>query len=219
VCAGPSCADWIQKECTGWQNEVERAMPTIVVRAIGHDGCDLDLARVLVDGETLATRIEGQPLRIDPGPHVVRVEAANDAPVEQRIVLSAGEKNRRLFVSFARPGAACTPAPRASEDRSRSSLSPAAVGVGAVGLLALGVGAALDISFWAQKPEFDRCRPACDPARADPWQMRGHVAEVLLGVGALTLAGAAYLFFAGMPHSSKSATVRTSGLVPTQGMD
>lgn len=118
TCAREVCPALIAKSCQRWLSDLEVAVPTIVIGARDADGGDVVAARVLVDGEVVAEKLDGMPRRVDPGEHVVRIER-NDDPAhtapqasEVRVVVRAGEKGRPIVVTFAPlAGPASPPSP------------------------------------------------------------------------------------------------------------
>jgi hypothetical protein len=102
ACSRPACPAPVKSFCAQKVVEVESSLPTIVVAIKDAEGHDVVDARVLVDGEPLADKLEGMALPVDPGPHVFRCEHAGSAPVEERVVIRQGEKNRLLLFTFSR---------------------------------------------------------------------------------------------------------------------
>src|SRR5262249_24455549 len=94
ACAQEACPAELRKDCLRWTEDIGRSTPTIVVHAVGAYACDLEEARVVVDGQLVADRLQGKAIPLDPGAHGVSVEAAGLAPIEERVVLSEGQKNR-----------------------------------------------------------------------------------------------------------------------------
>lgn len=93
ACSAETCPSIVSKACTEWVRTVTDSMPTLVVGAevSGRDIVDADWS---IDGERVGSRLDGRPIALDPGEHVVRVEAPELPPSSERIVLRMGEKNR-----------------------------------------------------------------------------------------------------------------------------
>src|SRR5262249_25832670 len=66
VCAESACPRVLRQDCARWVEEIQRATPSIVVHAVGADGCDVVDARVVIDGQAVADRIAGTPITLDP---------------------------------------------------------------------------------------------------------------------------------------------------------
>lgn len=113
ICVRDVCPRIIVKSCTRWMGELEDAMPTVVLGAKDDAGQDLTAAHVTMDGAALTEVLDGQPIAVDPGPHVLRFEKAGSEPAEEHIVIRAGEKNREVAVTMHSAGGApaSTPSP------------------------------------------------------------------------------------------------------------
>jgi hypothetical protein len=140
VCARPSCPAIIRKDCADWLVEVERNLPSIVVRAVDGNGKDLADVRVSVDGNVVAERLDGRPLSIDPGEHAIRYESPGAAPVMEKILVRQGETNRLVSVSLS------SAKDRRPTATASSGSVPAYWFVGGAGVVLAGVGAALWLS-------------------------------------------------------------------------
>ncbi|HEY6463012.1 MAG TPA: hypothetical protein VIY73_22740, partial [Polyangiaceae bacterium] len=92
VCLRDVCPKIVVQSCTRWMRELEDAMPTVTLAAKDAAGQDLTAAHVTVDGAPLTEVLDGKPVAVDPGPHVLRFEKAGSEPAEEHIVLGAGEK-------------------------------------------------------------------------------------------------------------------------------
>src|SRR5688572_27564987 len=104
ICIRDACPTFVRNECTEWLAEVEASLPTVVLAARRGDQ-DLDGVRVTMDGQPIADRLTGAAIPLDPGAHVFRFELEGSPPIEQRVLVRVGEKNRRVAVSFGAEGA------------------------------------------------------------------------------------------------------------------
>lgn len=191
ACSAASCPELVREDCSKSLVDLDAAMPTVVfsARAGGHDVTD---ARVLVDGEAIASALDGRAVALDPGNHVVRFERTGGGATEVRLVAREGEKNRAISASF-------TPTTPPTEGRKteagRFPVLP--VLLGGTGLLALG--GSLYVRLGADS-DADRlrstCAPTCDQSSRDALGDKLVVANVALGVGigVLALAAATWLF-------------------------
>ena len=116
TCSAATCPPLVEENCVRWLNELRTVMPQIVVGAQDASGRDLTDVNVFIDGVPFERALDGSPRAADPGPHTLRFEAANHVPIEERIVLRSGEKNRVIVVKF-------PPAPLGNEN------APAPLGV------------------------------------------------------------------------------------------
>jgi hypothetical protein len=97
-CSRAVCPKVVAGSCTKWAREMAEGIPTIVLSAKDAAGTDIGDARVTFDGALLATTLDGKPLEVDPGSHKLRFEHEGSEPVEQTVVIKAGEKLRAVNV-------------------------------------------------------------------------------------------------------------------------
>jgi hypothetical protein len=165
--------------------------------------------RVFLDGALIAEKLDGEPVRVDPGAHSVRYEARGFAPVVEHVVIRAGEKNRILGVQFtdnaraphmagdaADAAAAEAQGQRQGGARARRTplLAWAFGGLAAVGFASEGY---FGISGMAQRSRdlaAGGCAPRCGSSEVSAIQTNFAIADVSLGVGVVS-AGLAIYFF------------------------
>jgi hypothetical protein len=206
LCTRPACPSVIRADCTRWLADVEGSMPTVVVHATEASGKDLVDVRVLVDGEVIASGLDGRDIAIDPGPHVLRFEHAGADPVEQHIVVDVGAQHRLLTVTFgssaalsppaiSSPALSATPAPNASAPSTetssrRSPLVPLLVA--GAGIVAAAVGGVL----WAQG--LSQCRSSVAPGAPSCTSDQIGGAHTSLVAGDVLVSGGAVVAVAGL---------------------
>src|SRR5689334_4604526 len=100
VCAEKSCPTFVQTDCAQWLTEVQNDLPTIIVTAKDKDGADVTAVKVSIDGEVVATELDGKAIVVDPGKHKMRFEMEGTPPVDQPLIAKQGEKDREIKVSF-----------------------------------------------------------------------------------------------------------------------
>jgi hypothetical protein len=200
VCARDPCPAALQPECAGWLADVQRSLPSLVIGAKSSRGEDLQDVRVLVDGRLASTRLDGTAIDVDPGDHLVRLEAPGESPVEQRVLVHEGEKARVLELRFAAtsPSAstpssapvAASPAPRQQGESATPSRVPAYVlgGVGVVATAAFAYFGLSGLSLW------NECHQGCPSSHVDEGNRDWLGADVSLGVAVVALAAATYLY-------------------------
>jgi hypothetical protein len=97
ACAATSCPEVIQSACAGRIEEINNAVPSVVFDVKDRAGRPVAAVRVSIDGQPpVAVGATSTP--IDPGPHVFRFETEGQSPVEKRVSLLEGERERRLTV-------------------------------------------------------------------------------------------------------------------------
>jgi len=99
-CARDACPPVIVKLCAGWLRDLDELAPTLVLDARDEQGNDLADVQVSFDGVPIASRLEGRPIEVDSGEHVLRFERPGNLPSEQRLILRAGEKARVVKVTM-----------------------------------------------------------------------------------------------------------------------
>ncbi len=97
ACAATTCPEVIQAACAGRIEEINNAMPSVVFDVKDRAGRPMVNVRVSIDGQPpVAVGATSTP--IDPGPHLLRFETEGQSPVEKRVSLLEGERERRLTV-------------------------------------------------------------------------------------------------------------------------
>jgi hypothetical protein len=101
LCAAPSCPTTMQKDCSTWLDEVEKAMPTVVLSAKDAGGNDVIDVVVTMDGQPLATKLDGTAIAVDPGAHTFRFEWPDGTSRERQVLIAEWQK--ALVVAVALP--------------------------------------------------------------------------------------------------------------------
>lgn len=228
VCAQEVCPGPVRKDCAGWLGDVDASMPSVVPAARDATGADVPDVRLFIDGQLVAPKLVGSSIDLDPGEHVLRFEPKVGPPVDLKVVVREGEKNRPLQVtvgpaappppasSAAPPPASVTSAPpptatTAKVDAKRPAPVAAYVLAGA-GVVGLGVFTVLGLSGRSDVQHLrDTCAPACPKSDEDAARRKLLFADIGLVAGVASLGVATWLF------------VRTDdggrgvGLAPTPG--
>jgi hypothetical protein len=231
-CARPTCPALVRNDCTRWRVEVEDSLPSIVVDVRDDKGTDLVDVTVTVDGQPLASKLDGKPLGVDPGPHVFRFEAAGTKPEEEHIVIRAGERNRMLNVRLASLRAAAGPAGAgagavsapgaAGETPSKATTAPRLTAwiFGGVAAAAFANEAYFGVSGMSQRstdlgPSGCATLKTCSSSEKGDVQTKFVVADVSLGVGIVSAGLAAFFFLS--PRSAEKPTATSFDLLPRPG--
>jgi hypothetical protein len=186
VCSAASCPADIRAECARRVGEINVAIPTIVFEVKDPTGHDLTAVRVMMDGQPLAERLEGIALSIDPGEHAFSFETAGQPPLETRLVIREGEKDRRERIAFGAPaavagttggtaaatgatlaasgsapsGGGANGANGANGDRSLGNQRIGAIAAAAVGVVGLGVGIGFGLSAMSKHDDAAKICPS-----------------------------------------------------------
>jgi hypothetical protein len=203
VCADASCPDEVKAECARRIDDVNAAMPTLILAAKDGAGNDLYGVKVSMDGASIAATLNGHPLSIDPGEHDFVFQEPGQAPVEKKLVLREGERDRRELVVIGPPPPPAAlpvlPPPRPTRWTTQRTVAVVSAGVGLVGI---GLGTSWGLyAISSQNREKSHCSAsACDnPAQAAVDYKTAHddatASTVAFGAGAAFLAAAAVLWF------------------------
>ncbi|HEY3818040.1 MAG TPA: hypothetical protein VGL81_12760 [Polyangiaceae bacterium] len=205
VCLRDVCPKVVAKSCTRWMRELEDAMPTVALGAKDDKGQDFTAAHVTLDGAPLTEVLDGQPVAVDPGPHVLRFERAGSDPAEEHVVVRAGEKNRVVSVTLHAAGAAASgpaaaPASEASPRGATTTKKVVTLSMLVLGAAGIGTGAVLLVQAGKQSSSAASLRTgiptfACtdDPASSNCQQLSDAVdaqhRDAAIGTTALIAGG------------------------------
>jgi hypothetical protein len=212
VCASSKCPVVVHSECTNALAEVDRIAPSIVIVARNERSEDVPVQQILIDGNPVTSRVAGTPIAIDAGARVVQIEAAGYESAEQRIVASAGEKNRVL--SFRLVARATTPPPstpplariepvaKPVETGGLSTQRAVALTLG--GLALAGGATSIFVGLGARDQLHDLqsgcgIEKRCADSDVDSVKRRLLVADITLGAALVSAAAALWLWFTDRP--------------------
>jgi hypothetical protein len=201
VCAQDACSAVLRKDCKPWLAQVEQAIPTIIVEAKDEASLAIAAPKVFFDGEPAKHHTPDGAFELDPGAHVVRVEAPGREPVERSVKLRAGEKSTSFAVTLA-PARPVAPPPGASRPIPGSTIA-----FGILGVAGLGAFAGFGLHGSALKSDLEACKPACAPARVDVVKRDYIIADVSLGLGVVFLGLATYTFVTRPAAAPKTTTL------------
>jgi hypothetical protein len=192
ACARDVCPAMVRKDCAQWLSEDEVTMPTVVLGARTERGEDVVDVRVSIDGAPVAERLSGASVPVDPGPHVLRFEAAGYPPVQQQIVVREGEKSRLVIASL-------PPRPK----------GPIPAGFWVFGGLGVAGGAGFAVLALLGEGDLNNlrstCAPNCTPSSVDSARVKFILANVSLGVGIASAAVAAGILIWRSPSGKTTA--------------
>jgi hypothetical protein len=172
-------------------------MPTVVLRAEGARGEDVADVRVDLDGAPLAVKLDGMPIDVDPGPHVLTAHPPQGASSRQEIVVQTGEKNRLVtfrFPTSEAPSPAAAPL-SAAPSRRPSDAAWIFAGIAVVGGATFG--------YFGLRGTSDvrdmraECAGHCPAERVEAAYEKLLAADISLGVALLSAGFATYFFVNG----------------------
>lgn len=224
VCAQPTCPAFLTRECASTFERIRLSLPTVTLVATDAAGAPLADVVVTIDGEPVTDAIAGLAIPVDPGLHQFVFERPGDPPVTINLLISEGEKNKRVVAVLGPPAAPAAPAPTppppvaSSPPAQETSFRiPTATYVfGGVGVAALGVGGAFRIIGAAEYNELaEDCKTRCTDAQVDRVKTRYLISNVGLGVGAAALVTAGvFLAVDGRSTTSELGSQRRFLAVP-----
>lgn len=219
TCVAASCPTDIQRECIRRMDQVTAAIPTLVFQASDGAGKDLSDVTVTMDGAPLAAKLEGLAIAVEPGQHTFVLSNSAYPPVEKKVLVHEGEKDRHVAVVFrsqAPAGGAVDHPPAAAPQRSRTLdvLALSSAGVAAVGV---GMGTVFGVMAMSRHDEAEKaCPHSCaNDHDAQLWRdatRAGNISTVGFVVGAAGLASAVTFWVLGNRSSSRPST--QVGLAP-----
>lgn len=193
ACAQPACPGVVQKSCAEWLVELERRIPSVVVRVSEPNEHDILGASVAIDGATAAC--DGRPVQLDPGTHTILASAPGWTSSERTFLLAEREQSRLLLLELHRPQtdaalqAHAVAAPAHEDARFRVPVGSGVLGgvgiAGVVGFAVLFVAAKHQLSLLRRD-----CSPDCAPVRSERGRDYALAADLSLGIGVAALAGA-----------------------------
>jgi hypothetical protein len=114
-CADPSCPGLVRDDCTKRLNEVDQVEPTVVF-AMRDAGRDVAAVKVTMDGRTIAEKLTGVAISVEPGAHTFTFEVEGRPPITREFVLREGEKGRTEVVDIGGGTSPAGGAPAAGPD-------------------------------------------------------------------------------------------------------
>lgn len=193
TCGALECPTVVRKDCLAWLAELTTSLPSLVFFAEDDAGHNLTDVTVSVDGGTVASRLDGKAVPVEPGQHGVRFQWGADV-VDTSIVVLEGEKFRRVAARFPPRSAGPPHTSSAANDAPRSTAAAALPWVfGGVSVVSLGGFAVFGLTGLSEVNKLYDCKPNCSPDDVDRARTKYRVADVFLAV-AVVAAGVATFF-------------------------
>jgi hypothetical protein len=98
ICTADTCPGPIREDCAQRLEEVEAAVPSLMIEAVDLSGHDLSSVRVTMDGVPLTQQLGGRAIEVDPGEHRFIFDAQGFKKKSDTVVVREGERNRSLRV-------------------------------------------------------------------------------------------------------------------------
>jgi hypothetical protein len=100
LCAKPACGDLLLRECTTRYTQLDSDIPTVVPLATDRAGSPRVDVQVTMDGELLASRLDGKALPVDPGMHAFSFSSGDELLATQEVMIVQGQRNRPLLLAI-----------------------------------------------------------------------------------------------------------------------
>jgi hypothetical protein len=156
-CANPTCPALVRDECVTLSQEVESALPSVILSAVDQRGQPTPEPLVSIDGSPELVPLDGRSVMLDPGEHELHFQLPDGGTREVTVVLAESEHDRHVLADF-----------RSQTDRTSklrdsrwANVQLASAGVAAV---ALGSFTYFALSGRAVQNELSHCRPNCETA-------------------------------------------------------
>jgi hypothetical protein len=226
VCASQGCPQMVVQDCGGWLADAEKNVPTVVVTAKDAAGNDVVDVTVTLDGQPLLSKLTGEAIAIDPGPHTFRFsQTATGLKVDKQVLVKQGDKNQEVGAVFgpsAPPpgGSGGAPPPRPSPPphppatSSSSAWTTTGWVLGGLGVLGMGVGAVFGIVSMNDK-NGAHCDASgyCDPGPLDSGRSAATGADVGFIAGGALLAGGLVVLLMTPSDSPSTGALHVTPLV------
>ncbi len=190
LCAQKSCPGEIVRDCTGWMQDVSKAIPSVVAAARDSSGADVLDASLSIDGGAAAP-IGARAVELDPGSHHLVFHRSGAPDFVRDLVLHEGEKDRQIVATFAGASPRTAPASPVASTEPESAAPSRPIPVGA--WVAGGVGAAALVTFGAfgtigvVSRGGDHCDSGCSASQKSGVDTDFLIADVSLAVSIVAL--------------------------------
>lgn len=192
LCARDVCPGPIKRDCLDWLRQLDDVAPSVVFAA-KEGNKDLTDVKVTMDGQPVASSLDGRPMPVDLGKHVFRFEH-NGQTQDAEVVIGAGQKGRNISVTFGAATPPPPPPPPAGDKGGDGGSIVLPLVVGGIGLAAIGVGAGFGLSGKSAVDDLQKCKPKCAQSDVDSARTKLIVADISFIAGAVLIAGAVVLY-------------------------
>lgn len=182
LCAQSTCPALLTADCARWVDELDQALPSVVVTARDAGGRDLPDLRVMVDGRELPKQRSGLAITLNPGPHRFRFQAPGRAPAEREEVVVQGRKNQMIEVVLGEP-ATLTPNEPQPSAQPWLYVTASTSALGAIGSAYFGL-----IGRAREHDAQNGCAPRCSDDDLRPMKQAYLAADISLGLAAVGVA-------------------------------
>jgi hypothetical protein len=217
ACAQEECPQAVREQCMTLLEQVNTALPSIIVAALDNQGRDTTQVRLKVDDVEVSPSLLTSAIPMNPGRRRLQFISPTGKQRKVMLILREGEHSRRVAVDF-RPGPqlrndpikTLVPAP---EKGYRSWLPWALAGVGAA---AMGSFTYFALTGRSRQGDLERtCSPHCTSEQTNSLGRAYLAADISLGVGVAAIAGGLVVWLWDKP-SAPISVGRTGWLLSPQ---
>lgn len=105
-CSKLNCSQALRQQCEVEYNRLDSRIPTVVPRFLDKNGAARTDVQVLIDGQPLATPLDGQPVTVDPGVHEFTFKTADGQTFSKKIMIVESDRERPIDGGLVPPQAA-----------------------------------------------------------------------------------------------------------------
>jgi len=106
TCSNTACEPSLWQECVTRNAQLHAETPSVIPVVTGETGeprTDVQDVQVKMDGELLASRLDGRALPVNPGTHEFSFATDQGVIATQKITITRGQRNRAVTVSMRAP--------------------------------------------------------------------------------------------------------------------
>lgn len=218
-CTRELCPAIVRRSCADWLTELAERIPSVVVRVQEAGKDELPEVSVTLDDRPLA--LDGRPLPLDPGTHVLAVQAREGSADQRSFLVAEREQGRLIVVELPARSPPHTEAPHVAPKPIPKPIASLSVPVmswvlGGLGVIGVGAFTVLRVDVANELHALERtCSPHCSADQRDNAKREALVADISLGVGIAALAGGiAWTVGSWLTHTNEANALSVS-LVPT----
>jgi hypothetical protein len=115
-CAKTECGKALRQQCELQYNRLDSMVPTVVLHFVDKSGAKREDVQVRMDGQPFASKLDEQPLPVDPGVHEFTFATADGQQATARAMIVEGQLNRPIDVGLAPVVSAKLPPQAASSE-------------------------------------------------------------------------------------------------------
>lgn len=101
ACTKPPCSKTMRRQCEIEYNALDSRIPTVVLLFTDKNGSPRADVQVQMDGQPLASQLDGRPVAIDPGVHEFAFKTADGQTMTKKLMIVEADHDRAIDGGFA----------------------------------------------------------------------------------------------------------------------